>query len=272
MRRYTIFYLIHVNILELTIDELLKGKATIIRNKEYFSTESYVVPFLERMSKFTNDFRIQAKLPDQISITKKEDLNLEDTVFNRVWIQAVMPEEYSFNNHQEVIGLVYGLDTRKPVVKIYRGALNMACLNLCVFNPSFLNIQELEPEKAIDFRCIQPLMEQTSDIKARLDKLADTELSYDEEVINRNLGLWVRNALKVSYDTGCGKVKLAASTAIDAYKLIYEDEESPYFTPKGTTTDMFNVYNAWTQIITDDKKDIMNKAEKTILVSKILGI
>ena len=58
--------------MEIDLKTLLQGKATIIKGKEYFSTEAYVTPFLERMSKFTNDFRVQAKLPDQISITKKE--------------------------------------------------------------------------------------------------------------------------------------------------------------------------------------------------------
>lgn len=262
-----------LTIMELSIEELLKGKATIIKGKEYLNTEAYVVPFLERMSKFTNDFRIQAKLPDQISITKKEDLNLEDTVFNRVWIQAVMPEEYSFDNHQEVIGMVYGLDTRKPVVKIYRGALNMACLNLCVFNPSFLSVQELEPEKAISFKCIQPLMEQTSDIKVRLDKLSETEVPYDERLINENLGSWIRNTLSASFDNGYGKVKLASTTAVDAYKLLYEKKESPYYVKPGETTSMFNVYNAFTELISNaDTKDIINKAEKTLLLTDILGI
>ena len=46
--------------MELTIDQLLRGKATRIKEKEYFTTEQYVVPFLERMSKFTNEFIIQA--------------------------------------------------------------------------------------------------------------------------------------------------------------------------------------------------------------------
>lgn len=259
--------------MEIDLKTLLQGKATIIKGKEYFSTEAYVTPFLERMSKFTNDFRIQTKLPDQMSITKKEDLNLEDTVFNRVWIQAVMPEEYSFDNHQEVIGMVYGLDTRKPVSKIYRGVLNMACLNLCVFNPSFLNVQELEPEKPINFKCIQPLMEQTSDIKAWLDKLSETEVEYDENLINENLGAWVRGTLNSSYDTGFGKVKLATSTAVDAYKLLYEKKDSPYFVEPGKTTTMFNVYNAFTELISNaDSKDIMNKAEKTLLLKGILNL
>ena len=259
--------------MEIDLNTLLQGKATIIKGKEYFCTEAYVTPFLERMSKFTNDFRIQAKLPDQLSITKKEDLNLEDTVFNRVWIQAVMPEEYSFSGHQEVIGMVYGLDTRKPVAKIYRGALNMACLNLCVFNPTLLNIQSLEPERPINFKCIQSLMEETSDIKVWLDKLLNTEVPYDDQVINENLGLWVRETIKCSYDVGFGKVKLASSTAVDAYKLLYEKEDSPYFVKPGESTNMFNIYNAFTELISNtDTRDILNKAEKTLLLKDILSL
>ena len=264
--------------MEINLETLLRGKATIIKGKEYFNTEAYVTPFLERMSKFTNDFRVQAKLPDQISLTRKEDLNLEDTVFNRVWIQAVLPDEYAFDNHKEVIGMVYGLDTRKPVAKIYRGALNMACLNLCVFNPSFLNVQEIEPERAINFKSLQSLMEQTSDIKMWLDQLNNTEVPYNEELINENLGLWVRNTLSNSYDTGYGKVKLATSTAIDAYKLLYEKKDSPYFVKEGEATSMFNVYNALTELITNDgtkdggAKDILNKCEKTLLLKNILTL
>ena len=259
--------------MEIDLNTLLQGKATIIKKKEYFPTEAYVTPFLERMSKYTNDFRIQARLPDQISITKKEDLNLEDTVFNRVWIQAVLPNEFSFNNHQEVIGMVYGLDTRKPIVKIYRGALNMACLNLCVFNPSFLEVHELEPESPINFRGLQSLMEQVSDIKSWLDRLSETFITYEENVINENLGLWVRNALSTSFDNGYGKVKLSASTAVDAYKLLYEKEDSPYFVKPGEATSMFNVYNAFTELISNtDTRDIMNKAEKTLLLKDILTL
>lgn len=257
--------------MNLTIDELLKGKATIIKNKEFLNTEAYVVPFLERMSKYTNDFRIQAKLPNQMSITKKEDLNLEDTVFNRVWIQAVMPEECSFSDHREVIGLVYGLDARKPVAKIYRGALNMACLNLCVFSPTFLHTQEIEPETPLDFKCIKPLMEQVSDIKVWLTKLSETMVPYDTNLINENLGAWIRNSLKISYDSGYGKVKLSTNVAVDAYKLVYEDKESPYFVEKGKATTMFNIYNAFTKLISNvDTRDILNKAEKTLLLKDIL--
>ena len=95
--------------MELNLNELLKGKATVIRGKEYLSAEAYAVPFLERMYKFTKDFRIQAKLPDQMSLTRGKDLNAEDTVFNRVWIQAILPEEFSIDNHKNFLNFCYDL-------------------------------------------------------------------------------------------------------------------------------------------------------------------
>lgn len=259
--------------MEITIDQLFNGKATKIKNKPYFPTKAYTEPFLERMSKFTSDFRIQAQLPDQVTRTVTGEINMDDITYNRVWIQAVMPEEYSWDNHDEVIGMVYGLDVRKPIVKIYRGGLNRACTNLCVFSPSFLNIQELEPEKAINYKPVQSLMEQTSDLKAWIQKLKSTNWDRDEELIQQNLGRWIINAKHEAYEQGFGKVKLATSTVLDAYDLLFEDEESPYYVPEEEAVNMFDVYNAFTELISNDKgKDIMNKCEKTLLLKNILEL
>ena len=156
----------------ITLAELLKGKSTIIRNKEYFGTKSYVEPFIERMSKITNDFRIQTKLPDQMTMTK----DMEDTTYNRVLIQAVLPPEHTIDAHDEVIGFLYGIDVKKPVVKIYRGYLNSACTNLCVFNPKWLNVQELIPGEPINFNPIKELMEFQNDFAVMNQKLKDTYL------------------------------------------------------------------------------------------------
>lgn len=264
--------------MEISLNELLQGKSTLIKNKEYFSTAAYVEPFLERMSKYTDNFLIQAKLPDQISITKKEDLSSQDIVWNRVWVQAVLPNSMSYDNHEKVVGMVYGLDVRKPVVKFYTGGLNKACLNLCIFNPDMLSVRELEPEKSIDYRIVSQFAEKEDEISKYLTTLKNTEIPYKESVVSERLGDWVRNALNKTYDTGFNKVKLATTVPIDAYKLIYEDKESPYYVGHGNPTDMFNVYNAFTELITNDgnaksgAKDIINKADKTLLLKEILSI
>lgn len=258
--------------MELTLKQALAGRSTKIKGTEYLSTAAYIEPFLERMSKYTDNFIINGIQPEQITLTKDGDINLEDITWNRMWIQAVMPDDAGYDNHDRVVGMVYGLDVRKPIVKFYVGGLNRACCNLCVFSPSFLDVKELEPEKAIDYRPIDRILTQTDNVRMILEKLANTEVPYNEELINENLGDWVRKTLNMSYTNQLSKVKLATSTAIDAYKLLYEKKDSPYFVSPGSNTNMFNVYNAWTQVITDDKKDIINKCEKTLLIGNILGL
>lgn len=254
----------------ITLNDALKGKATRIKNKEYFETKAYIEPFIDRMSKFTNDFRISAVLPDQITKTKSGEINMDDITFNRMWIQAVLPGEFAFNNHQEVVGMVYGLDVRKPIVKIYRGGLNMACTNLCIFQPDELHIQELEPEQPIDFSSVTKIMEHTCEMKAYLERLNDTLFDRDRNFIERELGRWVNNSILKSYDNGFGKVKLATSSVIDAYKNLFINQESDYYIKEDSPISMFTVYNAFTDQICNKDKDIMNKAEKTLLLKSIL--
>jgi hypothetical protein len=129
----------------------------------------------------------------------------------------------------------------------------------------------LEPERAANYKSIDRLMSQTSEMVATLERMEKTEYEYDSRAISERLGDWIRRSLSFSYNSDFGKVKLATNVAIDAYKLLYEKDDSPYYIPQGETTDLFNVYNAWTQVITDDTRDIMNKVEKTLLIKDILG-
>lgn len=258
--------------MEIDINTLLKGKGTQIKGKEYLSTAAYVEPFLEKMSSFTDDFRVQVVPATQISVTPNGDVNTEDMIYNRVWIQAVLPKEYAFENHRESINLLYALDTRKPIVKIFRNALNMACLNMCVWNASFLDVKELNPECAINFRPLKTLMELTEESHSILTKLNNTEIAYNQQNIDESLGKWIRNAMITSYDNGFGKIKVGVPAIMDAYKLLYVNEKSPYYIKSGETTNLFNIYNAHTQVLSDDKKDIVNKFEKCGLIGRILGI
>ena len=111
-----------------------------------------------------------------------------------------------------------------------------------------------------------------SNSKVILERLNNTEISYQIEDIDRSLGEWVRNALSVSYDNGFGKVKVGVTSIMDAYKLLYRDTESPYYIKEGESTSLFNIYNAHTQVLSNDKKDIVNKFEKCGLIGRILGI
>ena len=256
--------------MELTLEQLLQGKATRIKEKEYFSTEQYVLPFLERMSKFTNEFIIQAKPADQISLTPNGDVNFEDIIYNRVNIEAVLPNEYCYEGHKQVVGFVYALDTRKPVVKEYMGGLRTDCLNLCTFNPAALSVQELEPEKAINYDFVTNCLEMADDMGAKLHMLADLEFSRDE--MFRELGMQVDKCINYKFHNDFGTIKLPESLPIEVYKNLFYNEKSDYFT-KEEFVSGFDVYQAYTDIICNGKsKDLVNRFEKTLLVSRILGI
>jgi hypothetical protein len=111
-----------------------------------------------------------------------------------------------------------------------------------------------------------------NDFKDFLNFLHTTPFSRDEQNINENLGMWVRNTLDLNFDNGLSKAKLATSMAVDAYKLLFKDAKSPYFVNPGTNTDMFRIYNAFTELISNKDKDIMNECEKTLLVKDIIGL
>lgn len=252
--------------MEITIPELYKGKSTVIKNREFFPTKTYVEPFIEKMSALTDSFLVQVKLPDQMTFSK----DATDLTYNRVLIQALLPKEHSVDGHDEVIGFLYGLDVRKPIVKIYRGYLNMACINLTVFNPQWMEIQELIPGDPINYGAIKSLLEMPNNFAIMLERLKDEVIS--RELRTQYLGEWVDYALRESQDYGFGRVKIANSVPIDAYKALFIDTESEYYIPEGIDPTMYDVYNSFTQIIRDDKKDIMNKFEKTIIINNMLKI
>ncbi|MGV8961935.1 MAG: hypothetical protein ACOH2V_00960 [Candidatus Saccharimonadaceae bacterium] len=252
--------------MDISIAELYKGKSTLIKNKEFFPTKTYVEPFIERMSAFTDDFRLQIKMPDQMTFSK----DATDLTYNRVLVQAVLPRTHTIEKHDEVIGFLYGLDVKKPIVKIYRGYLNQACTNLTVFNPQWLEVQELVPGDPINYGSIQSLLERPNDFGIMLEKLKNTIIS--RELRTQYLGGWVDYALRESQDYGFGKVKIAVSTPVDAYKQLFINSDSDYFIPEGIDPTLYDIYNSFTQIVTDDKKDIMNKFEKTMIINNLLKI
>ena len=255
--------------MELTVEQLLQGKATKIKEKEFFTTKAYVEPFFDRMSKYTEEFIINVKPADQISLTPSGEVNFDDIVYNRVWVQAVLPDEYAYENHKRVMSMLYALDTRKPVVKMYTGALNMACLNLCVFNPDALNVAELEPITAINYSPINLLMGMNDTIKSTLEKL--DKMIFNRNEIYEDLGLWIDRCITSKFNSGFGTVKIAESAPVNVYKDLFYNEDSNYYT-QGEEVDGFTVYNAFTDLITQDKKDLVNKFEKTLLIKEIMDI
>ena len=262
--------------MEVQLNELLAGKATRIKSREYFPTKAYVEPFLERVQKLTSEFRVQVQLPSQLTYTADGSINTEDITYNRVLVEAILPDEYKFNDdpHRSVIGMVYGIDVRKPVVKFFKGKERMSCTNLCVFSPELLSCQDLESETAIDYEPLSRIINKTDNISNWMKQLIERQFSCKTQNINESLGRWIRNCINMSFDNHYGKAKLAVSTPVDAYKSLFEKEDSEYYAGIDSGyISMYQVYNAFTQILTDGmKKDPFNIFEKTLLLKDILDL
>lgn len=250
--------------MNITVNELLQGKGTIIKNKEYFATKTYVKPFIDYMSTFTDDFRVTVKLPNQITVG-----NVQDITYNRVLMEAVLPKEHDVDGHSEVIAFLYGLDVRKPICKIYRGYLNKDNNNLIAFDSNMINIQEVEPEEILKYT-IKPLMETTSTFPDKVKSLKSKTLSKDEVLVA--FGKWVDFSLTRWHYNGLHNVKLSPNVAIESYKSLFVDKDSDYFKDSAETATLYEIYNAFAQNVTNDDKDIMNRFEKTVLINQLLEV
>ena len=251
--------------MEITPELLLKGKPTIIKGKEYLPTKDYVQPFFDEMSKFTDKFIVKVQTPDQMTITNGD----QDMTYNRVWIQAVMPDKFNIDNHSEVYSLLYGLDVRTPVYKVARHALNNACLNLCIFNPEFLQVTELKEGESFKYS-IKNLMEMTNDLEVKLRKMKSTFLDRDSNSIHRLLGEQIDKVMNLKWTNAAGKTQLSTSLVVNAFKMVYMDDRSPYYIKDTEECSVFNYYNAFTELIRDDK-NFFNNIESTLLLPNLFN-
>ena len=76
-------------------------------------------------------------------------------------------------------------------------------------------------------------------------------MEYKKDDIYADLGHWVDNCINSKFNMGFGSVKLAESAPIDVYKDLFYDEKSKYYTTDNVV-DGFTVYNAFTDLITQD--------------------
>lgn len=249
-----------------TKDVLLKGKSTLIKNKQYLSTAAYVEPFFDRMDPLKPEYVIYVKKADQISGTEQDP----DLIFNRVHIQAILPETYyNDNGCRKCVGFIYGLDIKTPVAKFYIADIDEDG-NLFSFDLSNLIVQEIEDATPINYSPIQTLLERTDNNSTMIKQMQSVTYADHEDMIHK-MGEWVDYTLNKSYTNEGGKIKLSTSLPIDAYKSLKLDKDSYYFVDATKAMTIDKVFKAFASIIKNDK-DIINNFEKTILLARMLGL
>lgn len=253
--------------MEITIERLLDGKPTVIKDKEYLETGAYIAPFISFMKKFTNEFYAWAQTPSQFTLTD----NKRDITYNRVWIQAVMPKD--IDGFAETFNLVYGLDVRQPVYKIFKAYKNRKNNNLFVFDSRWLSVYELKPsEKFNNFeQQILNLMQMVDDSSIRIKKMKSENLVKSSETKQESLGNLIERSMLYEYKTKAGKTKLSPIVVLKAYENVYLNSSSKYYVSSNEECSLFNMYNAFSSLVQQDDKDILSQWEKLALCSQILN-
>lgn len=218
------------------------------------------------MSKFTKEFVVNVQLPDQVTISNDS----KDVTYNRVWIQAIMPDKCTIDGYAETYGLIYALDARIPVYKVYRAYVNKETHNLCVFDPNWIQVYELKPETKLTYS-IRELMEKLFDIEKRLKIMKNTFISADIEDVHKLLGKLINRSLLYEYRNVGGKVKISPSDVIKAFEDVYHNNSSHYYVQPTVEGSLHNYYGAFCSQITNSK-DIINRFEKTILVGMLFDL
>ena len=234
--------------MEITLDALKLGKQTIIKEKTYLSTWEYVEPFINELSKYTKKFVVQVQLPKQFTISDSG----EDITYNKVWIQAILP-----NN--DVYGLIYTLDSKVPVYKIYRAVIDPETKYTLIFNPDWIQIHEIKPECKFSFS-ISNLMSMVSDSELKQKILKDTYI--EKEDVHKLLGESINKVILYTYESVGGKVKLAANDVLKAYQNV--------FNGVNIRPTLYDFYEAILAEVNNDKD--FNVLEKTLLTGMIFDL
>lgn len=259
------------------------GKATMIKNKQYLSTEAYVKPFVERLDAYKAKYICQVKPAEQVSYTSTS----VDTVYNKVLITAVLPTEYDFTitrtepnlfttenttstTYHRVICMSYALDVKTPLCKFYTGVVD-GDMNFYAFGKDCLSIQEIEPETPIDFTFLTAIL--TNGLHDVCQKMLSQfqSITYQSSDIYSILGEWIDFTLTKDYTSDFGKVKLSSAMAVEAYKQLVIDKDSDLYSKEAVRT-INDMYRAWSKQIEKDDKDIVNRYEKTQLINRLFKL
>lgn len=172
----------------------------------------------------------------------------------------------------ETYNLVYALDVRKPVYKLFRAFKDRKNGNLFVFNSQWLNVYELKPSTPfVEFdNVVKNLMEMTDDSEIRFNRLNRETLSSDSKKKQQELGFLVENSMFYEYCNKGGKVKLAPAMVLKAYQNVYMNSSSRNYVSDTEECTLFNYLDAFSTLITEDTKDIVNRFEKSALALQIL--
>lgn len=257
--------------MKISLQDLYKGFATIIKDKNYFTAKEYIEPFIQKVQDEFPNLICYGKSAEQLSKTSATI----QMVYNKVLVIAyssdkVYQDPSITDTYHRAVCMTYALDVRKPTAKFYTGLVdqnnNFYCFSLddCV-------VQVIEPDTALNYTSIPNLINK---FKSPHVTVQMVETMY-KTVFNQNnmlniLGNWVDKAIQTEWINDSGKIKVSVDRVLDVYQELWIKKDSPHLLKPDDK--IIKVYQTFISKITEDSKDLNNRCEKTLIINKILGL
>jgi hypothetical protein len=240
----------------ITVEDVLKSKAYVKGGVAFSTPEQYLGDFVNKADKL--GAKLSARVDNKV-VNANDDESLNEA-FGRVLIEAKLGDER--DGLSGTVGVLYSVDSMKPVVKTYYGDLVSACTNLCVFRAEDVFTGSILDGGDMDnfSRSYEEYLRHYFDKFEEYDKIvAQLKVS---PIANKDVNTYMGNLLR--YSVSVQGQYLGTNPIIGAAKSLFRSG-TPYYIGKEDTT-KWNVYNSITEML--KKSSIADQATKTLLLSK----
>lgn len=214
-------------------------------NKSFESPRTYLEPVLEDMLNYgvsENDIVVQVEKP---VVNRNEDGTLNRS-FPRIKVEAKLHESNQVGGN--IVGFITALDRNQFVA--YGGSRVFACTNLCVFSD-----EEVYNVKG-DFQNAQnKVKEYITGSEKRLARFAQFYNEMTERTLSMEEYQKLITHLEYFARSKKGLSKSIVSTGLD---FIISPQSVYHFSIDSSRNSLWNLYNAFTQVITDKNTNSTN--------------
>lgn len=255
------------------LNQVLESKIYVKENSalRFLSPKDYLQPFLNVIeeSGIQNNSELICKVQNPV-VNENED-GTKNISYPRVALDLKVryPELEEFNQlYESQVGLIYALDI-KPVIKIYRGIEVKSCTNLCVWGSSDIQLYDLTTNFTDVYKKIgeyvQSFLQRIKQYITNIHIMQDHSLSY--QTLHTAMGHFLRLV-----GGGSAYSKIGTTTVVQASQMLF-DPRSKYYIDNNNemACDVWQVYGAFTQSLTDQKITLTDRPTKSAIVGKMLS-
>lgn len=252
--------------INVTLADLEKSKVFIPKSDIFRFQQPmvYLEPFMELATKTGGTIQLQAEIGSENGNGDEMDKNI---AYSRVSAKLRLPSTMNytvddpfFNELFSEVGMVFGLDTQKPEIKVWKGSRVAVCTNQCVFGADSINSVLLKNNISDVYVKAKHYMDNIEkDIilyKEKIERL--TNKIYRDGLLDQKIGQILKASNKDK--------RLGVTSTLGMLNLI-QDKTSRYAINDMGEISGWLLYNAMTEVL--KKASVMDEATKVLLLEEI---